>query len=236
MVACAPCRIGVWETDLVLARSFLSRLAEPEREALLRIGIRRTFAAGAVLLFQDEQDDRVILILAGRVKVIRANKDSHELLLAIRDPGDLLGELAFIDGLPRVATVTALEEVEALVMTAGVLREHLRVEPRRRRRAARIRHRALSRRLGPADAVRGARHARAPVLADRRAGRPLRAARRRRRRGGDADLAGGARDMDRGLARRGGEGAADAARAGVAGNRQAPAGPRDAESLRGRAA
>ncbi len=111
------------------AASFMSRLAEPEREALLRIGVRRSFAAGSVLLFQDEQDDRVILILGGRVKVIRSNKDSHELLLAIRDPGDLLGELAFIDGSPRVATVTALEPVEALVMTAGVLREHLRSAP-----------------------------------------------------------------------------------------------------------
>lgn len=111
------------------APSFLSRLAEPEREVLLRIGVRRVFPVGSVLLYQDEQDDRVILILAGRVKVIRANQDRHELLLAIRDPGDLLGELAFIDGLPRVATVTALEEVEALVMTAGVLREHLRSSP-----------------------------------------------------------------------------------------------------------
>jgi len=113
----------------VVARSFLSRLADPEREALLTVGVRRTFATGSVLLFQDEQDDRVILILDGRVKVIRANQGSHELLLAIRDPGDLLGELAFIDGLPRVATVTALEEVEALVMTAGALRGHLRSNP-----------------------------------------------------------------------------------------------------------
>jgi len=113
----------------VVARSFLSRLADSEREALLTVGVRRTFATGSVLLFQDEQDDRVILILDGRVKVIRANQGSHELLLAIRDPGDLLGELAFIDGLPRVATVTALEEVEALVMTAGALRGHLRSNP-----------------------------------------------------------------------------------------------------------
>lgn len=122
-------RATVWDTFAVPSRSFLSRLAEAEREALLTIGVRRTFPAGSVLLFQDEQDDRVILILAGRVKVIRADQDRHELLLAIRDPGDLLGELAFIDGLPRVATVTALEEVEALVMNAGALREHLRVSP-----------------------------------------------------------------------------------------------------------
>ena len=113
----------------MVARSFLSRLVEPDRESLLTVGVRRKFAAGSVLLFQDEQDDRVILILDGRVKVIRANQDNHELLLAIRDPGDLLGELAFIDGLPRVATVTALEPVEALVMSAGALRAHLRLSP-----------------------------------------------------------------------------------------------------------
>ena len=90
----------------------------------------RRFPRGSILIFQDEPDDRVMLVLSGRVKVGRVEQDGRELMLEIRDPGDLLGELAFIDGAPRVATVTALEPVEALVMPAGALRAHLETTPR----------------------------------------------------------------------------------------------------------
>ena len=113
----------------MVARSFLARLAESEREALLELGIRRTFPRDTVLMFQDEDDERLMLLLGGRVKVIRAAPTNHELLLAIRDPGDLLGELAFIDGLPRVATVTALEAVDALVLAGRAFRGHLQANP-----------------------------------------------------------------------------------------------------------
>src|SRR5437763_1111527 len=107
------------------ADSFLAGLNEGERQALLEIGLRRSFPRGAVLIYQDEPDDRVMIVLAGRVKVARLDHDGHELILSIRDPGELLGELAFIDGHPRVATVTALEPVEAVVMLAAKLRHHL---------------------------------------------------------------------------------------------------------------
>jgi len=41
----------------------------------------------------------------------------------------VLGELAFIDGLSRVATVTALEQVEVLVVPAADFRSHLQASP-----------------------------------------------------------------------------------------------------------
>ena len=81
-------------------------------------------------MFQNEPDERVTLLLAGRVKVTRVDHDGHEILLSIRDPGDVLGELALIDRLPRVATVTALEPVEALVTGAETFRRHLESTPR----------------------------------------------------------------------------------------------------------
>jgi CRP/FNR family transcriptional regulator, cyclic AMP receptor protein len=109
----------------VLKRSFLARLTDPEQDALKGLGLRRTFPDGAVLMFQDEHDERLILLLRGRVKVTRTGAGDHELLLAIRDGGELLGELSFIDGLPRVATVTALEPVDAVILGATEFRAHL---------------------------------------------------------------------------------------------------------------
>jgi CRP/FNR family transcriptional regulator, cyclic AMP receptor protein len=113
-----------------VAGTFVARLTQGEREALLELGVQRSFPRGSVLMYQGEPDDRMILLLKGRIKVSRLTEQGQELLLGIRDPGDLLGELAFIDGQPRVATISALEPAAALVMAAGELRAHLATVPR----------------------------------------------------------------------------------------------------------
>lgn len=104
---------------------FLQRLTEAEQADLIALGSRRRFAGDAVLMYQDEPEEHLLLLLEGRVKVIRSAAGEHELLLAIRGAGELLGELAFIDGLPRLATVTALEAVEAVVLPGRDFRAHL---------------------------------------------------------------------------------------------------------------
>ena len=81
-------------------------------------------------MYQGEREDRMIMLLEGRVKVTRIDDQGHEALLSIRDPGDLLGELAFIGGDARVATVIALEPVNAVVAPARELRRHLETTPR----------------------------------------------------------------------------------------------------------
>lgn len=110
--------------------TFLASLADAECEELRALGVSREFQRGAVLVFQHEPGERVMLLLAGRVKVTRVGEDGRETMLSIRDPGDVLGELAFIDGQPRLATATALERVRALVIPAATFERHLEVTPR----------------------------------------------------------------------------------------------------------
>lgn len=110
--------------------TFLDRLTEDERAALIGLGIRRRFPRDSVLMFQDEPEEHLLLLLKGRVKVTRSASGEHELLLAIRDRGELLGELAFIDGAPRLATVSALEGVEAVLLPGAAFRAYLEQTPR----------------------------------------------------------------------------------------------------------
>lgn len=110
--------------------TFLAQLREEERAPLFELGLRCKFPKDALLMFQDEQDERLHLLLTGRVKITRAAPGGRELLLAIRDAGDLIGELAFIDGLPRVASVSALEDMEALLLSPGRFRQYLEQTPR----------------------------------------------------------------------------------------------------------
>ena len=114
----------------VVAGSFVALLAQPEREALYGLGIRRVFPRGALLMFEHEPGERVMILLSGRVKISRIGEDGREVVLGIRDAGDVLGELAFVDGHPRSASAIALEEVEAVVLPASAFRLHLESTPR----------------------------------------------------------------------------------------------------------
>jgi CRP/FNR family cyclic AMP-dependent transcriptional regulator len=110
--------------------SFLALLDQQERSALDGLGVVRSFPRRSMLMFEHEPGERVMILLAGRVKASRLDQDGRELILSVRDPGDVLGELAFIDGHPRLATVTALEPVTALVIPSRAFRSHLERTPR----------------------------------------------------------------------------------------------------------
>lgn len=82
------------------------------------------------MLFQEgDAADRVLVIERGRVKIVSVTLEGREVVLAIRGPGDLLGELAAVDGLPRSAAAVAMEDMEALVVPAPRFAEFLEDHP-----------------------------------------------------------------------------------------------------------
>lgn len=101
--------------------SFLGFLDESVRRSLLALGSERGFESGGYLLLEGDLSNHVYLLLVGQVKVYRAAPDGTRLLLALRGPGDVLGELAALGGEEQVraATVEAMEPCRAQVMTAA---------------------------------------------------------------------------------------------------------------------
>lgn len=95
---------------------FRDWLTEPELTDLTTAGHRRHWARGAVLFREADRSDWVLVLLTGRVKVSSATVGGTEVVLAVRGPGALLGELTAIDGEPRSATVSALEPVTGLAV------------------------------------------------------------------------------------------------------------------------
>jgi CRP-like cAMP-binding protein len=129
---------------------FLAALDPAARQALHDRGTRRSFRRGTTLFHEGGSSDRVVVVLSGRVKVSTVTEDGKEIVLAFRGPGDLLGELAAIDGGPRSATVSSLEPVVALVVAASDFRAFLADNPP----IALLLLQMLSRRLRDADRKR----------------------------------------------------------------------------------
>jgi CRP/FNR family transcriptional regulator, cyclic AMP receptor protein len=69
-----------------------------------------------LIIFEDDHGLNLFIINKGRVKISRISEEGGEVILAILGEGEFFGELSVIDGLSRSATVTALDDVELLVM------------------------------------------------------------------------------------------------------------------------
>lgn len=97
--------------------TFLDALGEGDRATLRARGTVRQFARGAAIAHAGQRGDRVLIILGGHVRIARVTDDGREVLLAVRGPGDLVGEQSALDGEPRSASIGALDAVEALAVT-----------------------------------------------------------------------------------------------------------------------
>ncbi len=66
------------------------------------------------------------MLVAGRVKVLYGGREGAEILLAVRGPGDLLGEFSGMDDGPRSATIQAMEPCIGSVVSEVRFAEFLR--------------------------------------------------------------------------------------------------------------
>ncbi|MDU0292530.1 Crp/Fnr family transcriptional regulator [Saccharothrix longispora] len=108
----------------------MAELEPAERAELRRRGTVVNFPAGGELLRQSDASTHVYFLLKGLVRVSMTSDDGNPVLLAVRGPGDVLGEMALLDGQPRSATVTALSEVSALLVTREAMEDLITQHPK----------------------------------------------------------------------------------------------------------
>ncbi|MQY09483.1 Crp/Fnr family transcriptional regulator [Actinomadura macrotermitis] len=104
----------------------LGRLLPPQTwNKLLAEGAARRFSEGELLLRQGDAGTHVLLLTSGHIKVTRLEPDGEELLLAVRGPGEVIGELAVLDESTRSANVLALTQCITYVLAASRFRRIL---------------------------------------------------------------------------------------------------------------
>ncbi|MFD4501330.1 Crp/Fnr family transcriptional regulator [Streptomyces sp. NPDC058457] len=100
-----------------------------EAKLLREAGHPRGWARGEVLMREGEEAHSVVLLTDGLVKVTVDSANGYTSLLALRGPGELLGEFSCIDGRPRGATVTAMRRSEGAVLAAEAFLRLLERDP-----------------------------------------------------------------------------------------------------------
>jgi CRP-like cAMP-binding protein len=120
-----------WKNRVVIDSQipFLRQLTKSDADALLARVRHRKFAPGTELIRAGSAGDEAILVLKGRVRVVAYGADRREVVIALRGPGELIGEMAALGAGRRTATAVAVDEVDGGFLGASDLLDFLREYP-----------------------------------------------------------------------------------------------------------
>jgi CRP/FNR family transcriptional regulator, cyclic AMP receptor protein len=108
---------------------FWASLTDADRAALQAQGRVATYTRGTPLCMEGDPSTHVLVLLTGWTKVVSSTLEGHEMVLALRGAGDVIGELATDLGGYRTATVRALMPVQALLISADRFNRFLETRP-----------------------------------------------------------------------------------------------------------
>ena len=117
-------RAPQWRHDAVL----LEDLNDAEADALGALMPLVRAQPGQVMIREGDVGDWMLLILSGTVDVTKKSEQDEVSRLAVIKQGAAVGEMSMLDAAPRYASCTAIEEVQAGVLTrqtiAHLINEH----------------------------------------------------------------------------------------------------------------
>ncbi len=117
------------KTTFLRSLSLFHDLSDKDLHHLAAESRRCRFAAGDMIMYQGDPGAACHVLVQGRVRVFVVGEDGRELAMHILGPGEIVGEMALFDDLPRSANVEALEETRTLEWRRDALLRCLQKSP-----------------------------------------------------------------------------------------------------------
>lgn len=111
------------------ASSLATELTADQLDALFNVVEVRKLSKNEVLISEGNDDDHLYALAKGELEISRAGARGQEVIGRLV-PGSIVGELAFLDGLKRTATVKAVnDECCVIILHRQQLESLLSVDP-----------------------------------------------------------------------------------------------------------
>jgi CRP-like cAMP-binding protein len=101
---------------LLVENTLLSVLTPTQLAELAGRARIETHAANQTLFRKGDAGTGMMVVVRGRVRISSQSAEGQEVVLNIIKPGEVFGELALLDGAPRTADATTMEEADLLVL------------------------------------------------------------------------------------------------------------------------
>jgi CRP/FNR family cyclic AMP-dependent transcriptional regulator len=98
-------------------------------KGLAAVCAEREFKKGDYLMKQGEGGVGLFIIVSGSVRVVKADSSGKEVEVGHNGEGDIMGEMAVLDGAPRSASVIAEMPTTCLILASWEFNSFLKVHP-----------------------------------------------------------------------------------------------------------
>ena len=103
-------------SELLKRVSLFEGLNDEELSTLSQVALPRLFPKDRVVIMAEDEGDTLFVISTGQVKVSIVSEDGREVILSMLGKGNFFGEMSLLDGHPRSANVTTMQETELLMV------------------------------------------------------------------------------------------------------------------------
>lgn len=98
------------KNEFLKKTELFSSFTDNEIEQLISKLIIKKFKKLETILYEEDTNEFMYIILFGKVKAVRMTEDGKEIILAVHQTGDFFGEMSLIDSKTTPASVIATED------------------------------------------------------------------------------------------------------------------------------
>ena len=102
--------------DLIRRVPLFSLLTNEQAQGIADSVVKRRYRRGEVIVEHGRKSNALFILLTGRARVLTADVRGREVILAVLQPGDYVGEMSLIDNEPHSATVRAEIQTDMLIL------------------------------------------------------------------------------------------------------------------------
>lgn len=102
--------------DLIRRVPLFSMLTNEQALGIASNIVKRRFRRGEIIIEHGQKTNSLFILLAGRARVVASDARGREVILAVLQSGDYVGEMSLIDNEPHSATVRAEVQTDMLVL------------------------------------------------------------------------------------------------------------------------
>ena len=102
--------------EALLANPFFHAMRPDELDEIISFATERRFPRGTTIFNKGDPGTSMMAVLVGRVRASNVSSDGKEVTLNVIGAGEVFGEFALLDGKPRSANVTAIEDTTVIVV------------------------------------------------------------------------------------------------------------------------
>lgn len=118
------------DTPALLAGHYLFRdLDTAVVERIVGLAVTRRLQAGEVLFLKGDEGDALYSVLKGQIRISATGPSGRAVILTMMGPGDVFGEIALLDGMPRTADAIGIAPTELIMIRRGDFMALLKQEP-----------------------------------------------------------------------------------------------------------